>query len=190
MGYRHSREEILQAAKALALERGIGALTFGAVGRALGIPDRTVVYYFPSKDALTAAVVAALGEELERLLGEAFGPERLPLPELLRRAWPVLSNPGADRVFSVYFELVGMAAAGHEPQRQLARAILERWATWLGERMEGGDRDGAVGQALAALSLIDGLLLLRQVLGGDSAEAAARAAGVAAGEEQPGLRRG
>ncbi len=185
MGYRHSREEILEAAVTVALERGIGSLTFGAVGRALGIPDRTVVYYFPSKDALTAAVLEALGAELERVLAAAFGPERLPLRELLGRAWPVLAEPGADRVFARYFELAGLAAAGHEPYRRLARVMLERWQAWLRDRMVDGEREEAAGEALAALALIDGLLLLRQLLGPGAAEAAARAAGLSAARRGP-----
>ena len=52
MGYRHSEAEILEAATAVALEAGMAGLTFSAVGARLGISDRTVVYYFPSKPDL------------------------------------------------------------------------------------------------------------------------------------------
>ena len=60
MGYRHSEAEILQAATEVALEAGMVGLTFGAVGQRLGISDRTVVYYFPTKPDLVMAVAGAL----------------------------------------------------------------------------------------------------------------------------------
>ena len=57
MGYRHSRQEILDGALATAMDDGLSQLTFGRVAKRLGINDRTVVYYFPTKDALITEVV-------------------------------------------------------------------------------------------------------------------------------------
>ena len=73
MGYKYSREELLKAAAELAASSGIGSLTFGAVGASLGISDRTVVYYFPTKNDMITSVIAALGEQLQSALADAFG---------------------------------------------------------------------------------------------------------------------
>ena len=46
MGYRHTREDILDGALTVAFDDGLSQLTYGRVAKQLGISDRTVVYYF------------------------------------------------------------------------------------------------------------------------------------------------
>ena len=81
MGYKHSREDLLTAAARLAASSGIGSLTFGSVGASLGISDRTVVYYFPTKADMITSVIAALGEQLQTALADAFGEQALPVAD-------------------------------------------------------------------------------------------------------------
>lgn len=181
MGYRHTREQILEAATAVAMEGGLGALTFGAVGKRLGVADRTVVYYFGTKAELVVAVVQALGAGLESLLEAAFGSEPSAPAELARKAWPVLAKEESDRVFSLFFEIVGLSAARQAPYDQLAPAVVQRWVDWLGSRTLGRDEGARRAAALAVVAQIDGLLLVRRLLGAAAAEAAAMAAGVSAG---------
>ena len=172
MGYRHSEAEILEAATAVALEAGMAGLTFSAVGARLGISDRTVVYYFPSTPDLVMSVAGALGAQLMAVLEAAFGDEQMDTAELLRRGWPVLTTPEADRIFALYFEIVGLAAAGMAPYDVLARAMVEGWVEWLVPRSKGRTVADRRRQALATTAQVDGLLLLRQVLGAAAADEA------------------
>lgn len=181
MGYRHTREEILEAATAVAVEDGFASLTFGAVGKRLGVADRTVVYYFPTKPELAVAVVQQLGANLEALLEAAFGTEPRTPADLVRRAWPVLASEANDRVFALFFEVIGLAAARQTPYDTLARAVVRRWVEWLSAHILGDDELERRQTALAAVAQIDGLLLLRHLLGPEAAQSAALAAGVAVG---------
>jgi AcrR family transcriptional regulator len=180
MGYRHSAEEILDAAVAVVLRSGMAGLTFSSVGAELGISDRTVVYYFPTKLELVLAVTRALATDVEGLLEEAFGSEPLTSQELLARAWPVLTTPGADRVFAIYFEIVGLAVSGQAPYDVLAAGLIENWVSWLTPRVLGSTPEVRRRRALATVAQVDGFLLIRHALGAGPAEVAAREAGIRA----------
>ena len=177
MGYRHSAEEILAAAVAVTLESGLASLTFSRVGQRLGISDRTVVYYFPTKLDLIGAVADALVGDMVDLLEDAFGSEPLGQKDLMRRAWPVLTTAEADRVFALYFEIVGLASSGGAPYDALAAGLVAGWVDWLEPRMRGADADVRRRRALTTVAQIDGLLLVRLVLGPEAGDTAAREAG-------------
>jgi AcrR family transcriptional regulator len=180
MGYRHSRDEILAAAARAALRDGIARLTFSSVGRELGISDRMVVYYFPTKADLVGAVARELGGNLMALLEQAFGSGRQEVPALLTRAWPVLASPEGERVFALFFEVIGLASADQEPYVSIARAMSELWVAWLTERVVGGSDEVRRRRALTIVAQLDGLLLVRRLLGPAAADEAAREAGVIA----------
>jgi AcrR family transcriptional regulator len=178
MGYRHTREDLLASAVAVAHDRGIAAVTFKAVADRAGTNDRTVVYYFPSKADLITAVAVELGGGLQALLERAFGSERLTADELVRRAWPLLVAPDAERIFAIYFEMVGLACARVEPYHALSGFLVNGWIDWLTERIVGGDDDERHRRAAAVVAQLDGLLLVRHVAGAAVGDAAARTLGV------------
>ena len=179
MGYRHSADEILDEAVEVAVANGLAELTFAKVAAGLGISDRMVVYYFPTKLDLVAGVATRLGAELQQLLAKAFGDERRSPDDLLALAWPVLASRRGDRVFALFFEMIGFASAGQEPYPQMVRSLMEAWRDWLAERVVGERTDVRRRRALSVMARIDGLLMIRRTMGNDAASLAAREMGIA-----------
>lgn len=177
MGHKHTRDEILDGAVATAFAEGLSRLTYGRVARHLGISDRIVVYYFPTKGDLVGEVLVSLGERLQETLAPAFASPVRDHRELVRAAWPVLARPAADPVFALFFEANGLAASGQEPYRTLVPQLVDAWLGWAAALVEGTPAHRR-SEAAAAIALIDGLLLLRQLAGAPAANRAARQLGV------------
>jgi AcrR family transcriptional regulator len=170
---RHSRSEMLAAAVDVAIAGGLHQLSFGRVALHLGIADRTVVYYFPTKEQLVSEVIEAAGARFISLLNEAFGEDPKPTSELFHRAWPILTTPEADQTFKLFFELVGLAASGVHPFVSLAPQVMAGWLSIVLPRVLA--ESGSVrSSALALIAQVDGLLLLRQTLGIEAANEAAQ----------------
>lgn len=179
MGYKHTQAEILEGAVAVAVAEGLSRLSFGRVAARLGTSDRVVVYYFPSKDDLIGAVLVALGVQLQEALEPTLTSPAADHVALVRAVWPALAHPGADPVFALYFESLGLAASGREPYRSLIRVLFAGWIDWSVGYLTGtSERRRA--EAEAAVALLDGLLLLRQMAGPEAADRAARQLGVTA----------
>lgn len=177
MGHKHSRDDILRAALDTAFEDGLSQLTFGRVAKRLGINDRMVVYYFPTKDDLVGDVLLALGLELQQTLEPAFAARQPNHLEMARTAWPLLATASVDPVFALFFEANGLATAGLEPYRTIIPQLVEGWVAWAAGFID--DRPARRrSEAAAAIALLDGLLLLRQLGGVETAAQAARVLGV------------
>ena len=168
----------MEGALAAALEDGLSQLTFGRLARRLGISDRIIVYYFPSKDDLVSEVILAMGLQLRQTLVAAFTTPAADHRELMAAAWPVVARPENDRVFALFFEANGLAAVGRDPYRELVPTLVQVWIDWAAEFIE-GTPEHRRRQAETAVALLDGLLLLRQLVGPEASDRAAATLGIA-----------
>lgn len=177
MRKQHDRAEILQGALDAAFADGLSSLTFGRVARRLGINDRTIVYYFPTKADLITEVITSMGAQFQVAIAGAFTTPAADHLELVRTAWPILVNDDFDPIFALFFEANGLAAAGIDPYESLVPELVHGWLDWTAERIVGTTQHRQA-EAAAAIALIDGLLLLRQLAGNDTAQQAANRIGL------------
>jgi AcrR family transcriptional regulator len=168
---------MLAGALDVAFDEGLSQLTFGKVAARAGVSDRTVVYYLPTKDDLITQVFLEVAGRLQIVLAAAFTVPAADHLALARQAWPVLSRNEFDPIFALYFEAIGFAAAGREPYRTLVAQLVDAWATWLTTFLVGTPTARRT-EAESAITLVDGLLLLRQTSGPASSARAARRLGV------------
>lgn len=168
---------MLDGALAAALDDGLSQLTFGRLAKRLGISDRTIVYYFPTKEDLVGEVILAMGLQLQDAIAAAFTAPAASHRELMAAAWPVVAVAEHDRVFALFFEANGLAAVGRDPYRDLVATLVEAWIDWAAAFIEGPPQYRRV-EAETAVALLDGLLLLRQLAGPEAADRAATAFGI------------
>lgn len=76
------REEIIVAASRVINQTGAQGLTFAAVAKPLGLDTSSIIYYFPTKDALTAA---CMERTMAELLAIAEGAASAPDPRARAR---------------------------------------------------------------------------------------------------------
>jgi AcrR family transcriptional regulator len=177
MGPRHTKEELLSGALDTAFEVGLSQLTFANVANHLEINDRTIVYYFPSKDDLVTEVLISLGQQLQETLTPAFAQPAADYLSLMTQAWPMLSRKSADPVFALFFEASGLAAAGHAPYCDIVPQLMEAWIAWAATFVEGTAKQRRL-EAETAVALLDGLLLMRNLVGPQAAARAAKRLGI------------
>ena len=178
VGYRHNREDILAGAIAFVREEGLLALSFGRLAKFVGIADRTIVYYFPTKDELIADVLASLAASLQTLLESALGEERLTMAAAVARTWAAMTTKDADAVFAIYVQAIGAAAGGVAPYYEAVPLIFAGWIDWMTPRMAAPTLAQRRSAATGAVAQIDGLLLVRHIGGAALGRQAARALGV------------
>ena len=177
MGPKHTRSDILSGALAVTFEHGLSQLSYGRVAKSLGINDRTVVYYFASKDELISEVLLAMGVDLQTTLAEVLGTKVDDYLELTIASWPLLATDEVDPTFALFFEANGLAAAGREPYVTLVPELVEAWIVAASNAID-GSASYRRAEAEAAVALLDGLLLMRQLVGPDAADRAAVRLGV------------
>lgn len=169
----HDRPAILAAAVGVAQELGLARLTYRLTGERLGIPARTVVYYFPTKAELVAAVLDEVAHILRDAMDAAVGAGPLNPREAFSGLWTALATPGVDPAFRLYIELVGLAVARQSPYDELIPPIYRMWVNWLAARMDGPVEHRHTAAA-ATFAQVDGLLLVRHLGASDLADLTAR----------------
>jgi AcrR family transcriptional regulator len=183
MGYRYTKEQILDGALAAAFADGLSHLSFGRVAKHLGTSDRVVVYYFSSKEVLIREVLAALGVRLQSALAPAFSSSFSGRDDMLRAAWPIVATGEHDSIFALYFEASGLAASGNEPYRTLVSSLVHGWIEWTASFLKGSSAQRQR-EAAAAIAVLDGLLLLRQLAGAETADHAAAGLGIVSSRQR------
>lgn len=161
---------VLRATEALISDRGVAAVTLGAVARAVELEEAAVRWHFPSVDKLLRGYLHALREQEQRqvrpgpelLLRARSGPARTEAVPLLT-AYLQRAAQGASAVVAVRLHAAATAypvIAAHLEQQQLRRT--EGVAALVAATFRRPPEDRLVLEAAADLALLlDSAVLLR-----------------------------
>lgn len=152
--------QITAAARSLALEAGLGAVTLRAVATEIGVAPALVAHYVPSMDVLVADTFAAIvGDELAEI-------EQISRRDSAASALAaVLASLLDDRRAEVTLVWVQSWSLGRRSEALAAsvRDQMDAWRTFLAGVLDGGARDGEFRcddpSAIAGqiLGMVDGL---------------------------------
>lgn len=162
------RSSLLRAAATVVAERGYSALTLDAVGAATGVSKGGVLYHFPTKQALVAALVEELSSDFEADQAAAHDADPI-APGAWTRAYVTASSAPTQDESEQLAVVALLAAVGYDPS--LLDPIQDRYRAWV-ERL--GD-DGLPGVDAHVVRLAADGLWAADLFGLAPPEAALRA---------------
>lgn len=153
------RAALLDAMADHMLAAGLAASTLRPLARAAGTSDRMLLYYFPTKDALTAAVLTHLSQRMAAQLSAGIGQLRLPADQLL----PVLEaqtlHPQFRPTLALFLEIASRARRGDALCRTVGANIVEGFLAWIEAQLD-APPERARAEARAILVRIEGRVVL------------------------------
>lgn len=161
------RQQLLEVAAKLSLEKGPGSVTLDAVSQAAGVSKGGLLHHFPNKLSLLDGLFADLTDKLDQALAERMRDDPEPKGRFTRS------------YIAVFFQPEGMADG--EKWKVLTIALIsephlrERWRQWVERHLsENVGTDSAL-DAMLVRYAVDGLWLA-DLLGSPTMDAATRAA--------------
>lgn len=146
------------------LAHGLSASSLRPLAKAAGTSDRMLLYYFPDKSALIAAVLQHIAARMVTLMEGAAAPEPLPYAALLTRLSASLSDPGFAPYMRVFLEVASGAAKGDAALAQIGEAIGRGFLDWGKAQLQSETPDVDAARLLVTL---EGTVFLRAIGMGD-----------------------
>jgi AcrR family transcriptional regulator len=161
------REQLAAAALRRIAEEGLERLTLRAVARAAGIDHATLLYHFPSKEALLQAVAEHVLQRFQSPAGHGEPPHdtpagfaaiRMELEDVRAR---LATEPA---LFAALTELQLRARRDEAIARLLAR-LDDAWRSHLSDLLRQGMAQGALRSNLDVPTVVDALMIQIKGLG-------------------------
>ena len=127
------RTRILDAARALFVERGYATTTTADIARRAGVSEGIVFHHFGSKSAVLQAVASAYGRGLARAMFEAAPAAGEPpsAQAMLERAFAYVRGHGPlSRLLSISPDPSDSAAARRASRTQIVAALARGYRSW------------------------------------------------------------
>ncbi|MFN5902829.1 MAG: TetR/AcrR family transcriptional regulator, partial [Novosphingobium sp.] len=91
------------------LAEGLGGVSLRPLASAVGTSDRMLLYYFPDKPALIAAVLEEVAARMITLLEAVKAPEPVPAEVLEARLLPMVLDPAVWPFMQLWLEMAAQA---------------------------------------------------------------------------------
>lgn len=151
------------------LAHGLSASSLRPLAKAAGTSDRMLLYYFPDKDALIAAVLDVVAARLVALLDARRAAGPLPFPELKCQLLGIVFADDLWPYMRLWLEMAALAALGDPLFRAVGEQLGRGFLIWGAMQLDSSDETARATEAAQLLVAIEGSLVLRSIGLGDVA---------------------
>ena len=154
MTERPTRQRILDAALDLFGARGVEAVSLDEIAREVGVRKQTVLYWFPSKDALLDAVLEQVANELLVVIDAAIRSADDDPVERIDAVVRAVFRPAVRRpaLLGLLREVSRLPAAHADRLRTMVQPVVDRCVGYLSLEMDKGRLRSADPRLIAALA--------------------------------------
>ena len=124
------RADLLERVVEYVWRNGISDLQLRPLAKAVGSSPRGLLYHFGSKERLIVAVLQSSGQR-QREMFEELPRETESYAKTIRAAWAVLSAPGSEGLFRLFFEVYGLALQDRKRFPGFLERAVEMWLAYL-----------------------------------------------------------
>jgi AcrR family transcriptional regulator len=142
------------------LAHGLSAASLRPLGKAAGVSDRMLIYYFTDKATLITAIIERIAARLTAILMNARTETALPLEALKAQLAPLLFDEALWPYMRIWLEIAAYAAKGDPLYRTVGEQIGRGFLAWGASQLE-SDEPGR--DAARLLISIEGMLVLHSV---------------------------
>lgn len=154
-----NKEVLLAGLATHVLAHGLNTASLRPMAASVGTSDRMLIYHFGNKDALMAALLEYLAQEMAAGLDAVLPERRYDSEAALVAAIVTLMRTSEVRPYMrVWFDIVSATGGGQTQPPEIGKKILSIYLEWIARRHPAGD----VG-APRALALVEGLLVIEAV---------------------------
>lgn len=145
------------------LANGLGGASLRPLAAAVGTSDRMLLYYFPDKPALIAAVLQEVAARMTMLLELQRTEQPVTAAALEARMLPLVLDPAVWPFMQLWLEMAALAARGDETCALVGNGIAEGFVVWLESQLDIVDPVQRSSAALQLLMKIEGGVLLKSL---------------------------
>jgi AcrR family transcriptional regulator len=145
------------------LAHGLGGASLRSLAAAAGTSDRMLLYYFPDKAGLIAAVLEDVARRMTELLDLQRSEAPVSAAVLEARLMPLVLDPAVWPFMQLWLEMAALAARGDALCAAVGNGIAEGFLDWLQSQLEIADPALRGTAALQVLMKIEGGVLLKSL---------------------------
>lgn len=139
------------------------------MAKAAGTSDRMLLYYFPDKDTLIAAVLEIVAARMTALLDAGKAARPLPYADLHAALIRVVFADDLWPFMRLWLEMASLAALGDPVFRTVGEQLGRGFLAWGAAQLDCPDAATREAEAARLLVSVEGTLLLKSVGMGDVA---------------------